>query len=275
MRSLCYIGPSGIGPSGIGPSGIGPSGIGASGISPSGIGPSGIGPSGIDLAAGGWVGMGLAHQEARAAHRQHNVHLARSSEHATPRPVLAEPCRELFRAVPALSARAPPCAPPYCGGPPSVQRLRHLTGSRAISSASRNTASISKASPAGHAVRGGPARGRACKRMCGRAGGRCVGGLHMDSMWSSAEPRMSLVLYGASTIWAVSKLPRHSLLRTDETTCTVEAFSGRSSGAVPARCAFPADARGAACARSHTFSTISNPNSVLCAPPAASPATRA
>ena len=169
----------------------------------------------------------MAYQEARAAHRQHRVHLARSSAHATPRPVLAEPCR-VARAVPALSARAPPCAPPHCGGPHSVQRLRHLTGSRAISSASRNTASISKASPAGHAVRGGPARVRAaaCKRMCGRAAWR--GGLHMDSMWSSAEPRMSLVLYGASTIWAVSKLPRHSLLRTDEMTCTVEAFTAQS-----------------------------------------------
>ena len=96
----------------------------------------------------------------------------------------------------------------------------------------------------------------------------------MDSMWSSAEPRMSLVLYGASTIWAVSKLQRHSLLRTNDVHCRGVhwAQSRRSPGAmrVPGRCA-----RLSVRALSHMFSTISNPNSVLCAPPAASPATRA
>ena len=204
----------------------------------------------------------MAHQEARAAHRQHRVHLARSSEHATPRPVLAEPYR-VARAVPALSARAPPCAP-------ALRRSSLGAAAEAPDRVACDLIGVEK-----HRVdleglacwprsaRRSRARARACKRICGRAALR--GGLHMDSMWSSAEPRMSLVLYGASTIWAVSKLPRHSLLRTDETTCTVEAITGRSRGAVPARCAFPADARGAACVRSRTCSRRSRTRTAFCA----------
>ena len=211
----------------------------------------------------------MAHQEARAAHRQHNVHLARSSEHATPRPVLAEPCR-VARAVPALSARAPPCAP-------ALRRSSLGAAAEAPDRVACDLIGVEKHRVDLEGLACWPRsarRSRACVRACScvqahvravRAGGRCVGGLHRDSRWSSAEPRMSLVVYGASTIWAVSKLPRHSLLRTNEMKCTVEAFTGRSPGAMRIPGAFPADARGSARARSRTRSRRSRTRTAFCA----------